>query len=56
LKIKTETAFTPGLICMKGGDLAIEIQESHTRPRITELSTLFAEDFFTEKYLLYVSR
>ena len=27
LKIKTQTEFTPGLICLKGGDLALEIQE-----------------------------
>lgn len=56
LKIKTRTEFTPGLICLKGGDLAQEIHESHTRPRVTELSGLFAEDFFKEKYLLYVPK
>ncbi|MGQ0738204.1 MAG: 16S rRNA (guanine(527)-N(7))-methyltransferase RsmG [Bacteroidota bacterium] len=44
-----------GLICLKGGDLAKEIQESGTRPRIIEVREIFAEDFFNEKYLIYVS-
>jgi 16S rRNA (guanine527-N7)-methyltransferase len=46
----------PGLICLKGGDLAMEIQESGTKPRVMEISDLFAEAFFNEKYLLYVPR
>lgn len=46
----------PGLICLKGGDLAKEIQESQTRPRIMEVTDLFKEEFFKEKYLLYAPR
>jgi 16S rRNA (guanine527-N7)-methyltransferase len=46
----------PGLICLKGGDLAAEIHDSGTRPRIVEISDLFNEEYFSEKYLLYVSR
>ncbi|MGB3008411.1 MAG: hypothetical protein WBC06_17985, partial [Chitinophagaceae bacterium] len=46
----------PGLICLKGGDLTEEIQESNTRPRIIEISAIFQEDFFKEKYLLLVLR
>lgn len=45
-----------GLICLKGGDLAKEIQESGTRPRIVEINQLFPEPFFAEKYVLYVPR
>jgi 16S rRNA (guanine527-N7)-methyltransferase len=45
----------PGLICLKGGDLADEIHESNTRPGVVELSTLFQEPFFKEKFMLYVS-
>jgi 16S rRNA (guanine527-N7)-methyltransferase len=48
--------FTSGLICLKGGDLAAEIQESGTRPRVVEISELFAEEFFKEKFILYVTR
>ncbi len=46
----------PGLICLKGGDLAAEIQESGTRPKAVEIAEIFPEDFFKEKYLLYVTR
>ena len=50
-----ETEFKPGLICLKGGDLAKEIQESGTRPRVIEISELFPEEFFKDKFLLYIS-
>lgn len=43
-----------GLICLKGGDLAAEISESGTRPRIMEIHELFPLDEFREKYLLHV--
>jgi len=45
---------SPGLICLKGGDLAQEISESGTRPRIMEISEIFPEEFFREKYIVYV--
>jgi len=48
--------FSPGLICLKGGDLAQEIAESGTRPRVMEISEIFPEEFFREKYILYVPR
>ena len=50
------TTLSPGLICLKGGDLAAEIQESATRPRLMEIKDIFAEEFFKDKYILYVSR
>ena len=43
-----------GLICLKGGDLAAEISESNTRPRIMEVYELFPLNEFREKYLLNV--
>lgn len=46
----------PGLICLKGGDLAIEIQESNTRPRLMEIREIFNEDYFADKYIVYVPR
>lgn len=46
----------PGLICLKGGDLSKEIQESGTRPRMMEIKEIFTEDFFKDKYILYVPR
>jgi 16S rRNA (guanine527-N7)-methyltransferase len=44
----------PGLICLKGGDLAAEIAESSCRPRVMEVYNIFGEEYFKEKYLLYV--
>jgi 16S rRNA (guanine527-N7)-methyltransferase len=43
-----------GLICLKGGDLANEISASGTRPKIFEISGLFPEESFREKYILQV--
>jgi 16S rRNA (guanine527-N7)-methyltransferase len=43
-----------GLICLKGGDLTKEVQESNTRPRIMEIFELFQEDYFKEKYILFI--
>ena len=43
-----------GLICLKGGDLSHEISESGLKPKMVEISSLFEEEFFKEKYLLYV--
>lgn len=47
--------FTPGLICLKGGDLKQEIIESGLKPKIIEVYDLFAEAFFKDKYLLYTA-
>lgn len=44
----------PGLICLKGGDLAQEIHESGLKPMAWELDKSFTEEFFKEKYLLFV--
>jgi 16S rRNA (guanine527-N7)-methyltransferase len=52
----TTPEFVPGLICLKGGDLNTEIQESGTRPYIWNIDQLFPEEFFKEKFLLYVPR
>lgn len=45
-----------GLICLKGGDLALEIHESSTRPYITPIKDIFPESFFEEKYILYIPK
>ena len=46
--------YKSGLICLKGGDLSKEIAESATKPKMVEISSLFDEAYFKEKYLLYV--
>ena len=44
-----------GLICLKGGDLSKEISESGLRPKAWEIGKIFEEEFFKEKYILYVN-
>jgi len=56
LRTKDSELPQPGLICLKGGDLTNEIHESGTRPRVMEISEIFNEEYFKEKYLLYVPR
>jgi len=51
-----QSRLSPGLICLKGGDLASEIQESNTRPKVIEIRNLFTEQFFEDKYILYITR
>ena len=50
-----KTVYPSGLICLKGGDLSQEIEESGTKPKLIEVSSLFDEEFFKEKYLLYLA-
>ena len=56
LKIKNSEGeiIERGLICLKGGDLSQEISESGVRPKMVEINSLFEEEYFREKYLLYV--
>lgn len=49
-----ETDIPNGLVCLKGGDLTQEVFESGCKPMVWEINKLFAEEFFKEKYLLYV--
>jgi 16S rRNA (guanine527-N7)-methyltransferase len=43
-----------GLICLKGGDLSAEISASECKPKMMEIFELFKEEFFRQKYVLYV--
>jgi len=43
-----------GILCLKGGDLADEIQEYKRQVRIFNLSDYFQEDFFETKKVVYV--
>jgi 16S rRNA (guanine527-N7)-methyltransferase len=53
-KKSSDTELLNGLICLKGGDLALEISESGTKPRTMEIHDIFQEEFFKVKYVLYV--
>ncbi|HEY0680138.1 MAG TPA: 16S rRNA (guanine(527)-N(7))-methyltransferase RsmG [Chitinophagaceae bacterium] len=54
--VNEQGRLAPGLICLKGGDLAKEIQESGCRPRLIEIAEIFDREYFKEKFLLYVYR
>ena len=45
-----------GLICLKGGDLKQEISNSNSRPLSIEIHDLFKEEYFREKYILFVEQ
>jgi len=46
--------FKNGMIFLKGGDLAGEISESRLRPHTWDIQTMFEEEWYFEKYMLYV--
>lgn len=43
-----------GLICLKGGDLTQEIADSGTRPRLMEIFEIFGEEYFHQKFIVYI--
>jgi len=43
-----------GLFCLKGGDLTEELSELDKKHKVFELSSLFNEDFFESKKVVYV--
>ena len=47
-------AMPNGILCLKGGDLAQEIFESNCKPHIWEVTKVFNEDYFENKFLLNV--
>lgn len=52
-KTKPSTPAPNGLICLKGGDLTEEIAASGCKPFVWEISKIFPEDHFRDKYLLF---
>ncbi len=53
-EIQADPLSHPGLLCLKGGDLSLEISETGLRPSMVDIFELFPEPYFQEKYLLYV--
>lgn len=45
-----------GLLCLKGGDLHQEIADSMTRPSLYEVHQIFPEEYFKEKFVVYVPK
>jgi 16S rRNA (guanine527-N7)-methyltransferase len=52
-KGRSMETFKNGMFLLKGGDLAQEIFESNLRPHSWEISSIYEEDFFKEKFVLY---
>jgi hypothetical protein len=52
--VNRQVSAVNGLICLKGGDLAQEISESGTRPRMMEIYDIFPETYFKEKFIVYL--
>ncbi|MDB5231722.1 MAG: rsmG [Chitinophagaceae bacterium] len=45
-----------GLLCLKGGDLAMEISESGLRPQCFLIGDLFHQEYFKGKQVLYIKK
>ena len=43
-----------GIICLKGGDLSVEISESGTEVRIFDISKVFEDYYYKEKKVLFI--
>jgi 16S rRNA (guanine527-N7)-methyltransferase len=53
-KLKNSPEDMPnGLVCLKGGDLHQEIQESGCKPYVWEIEKIFSEAHFKDKFILY---
>jgi 16S rRNA (guanine527-N7)-methyltransferase len=54
-KTNDQQLLASGLICLKGGDLALEISESGARPRAIEIYDIFKEEYFKQKFILSIN-
>lgn len=51
---RQQNALPNGVICLKGGDLQAEISKFRNIVELTELSVFFDEEWFKEKYIIYL--
>lgn len=51
---RQQNALPNGIICLKGGDLQNETHQFKNIVELTELSTFFNEEWFKDKYLIYL--
>lgn len=54
IKAQSKNELYNGLICLKGGDLQKELEETNLNYALYPLSDFFTEEYFTTKYLVYV--
>lgn len=53
---RTSEEYGNGLLCLKGGDLNHEFSESGVKPRVLDISSIFDEEYFKEKVVVFVPR
>lgn len=54
ISTRQQNALPNGVICLKGGDLQAETAPFKKIVELTELSSFFDEEWFKEKYLIYL--
>jgi 16S rRNA (guanine527-N7)-methyltransferase len=47
-------ALPNGIICLKGGDLQAETRPFHHIVELTDISGFFSEEWFKEKFVIYL--
>ena len=50
----SQNALPNGVLCLKGGNLQAELQPYHKIVEATEISQFFSEEWFKEKYVIYL--
>jgi len=53
---KQQNALPNGILCLKGGDLQAETHPFRNIVQTTEISSFFQEEWFKEKYVIYLPR
>ena len=54
ISMRQKNALPNGIICLKGGELQAEISPFKNIVETTELSTFFEEEWFKQKYIIYL--
>src|SRR5574344_2934542 len=54
ISTKQRNALPNGIICLKGGNVENEIQPFRKYTEVTEISQWFSEEWFKEKYVIYL--
>jgi 16S rRNA (guanine527-N7)-methyltransferase len=56
LSKKQQNALPNGILCLKGGDLQAETRPFKHIVQTTDISSFFDEEWFKEKYVIYLPR
>ena len=51
---RQQNALPNGILCLKGGDLQAETRPFHKIVQTTDISTFFSEEWFKQKYVIYL--